>query len=165
DSESGLCYNRFRYYDPAGGGYISPDPIGVLGGENLYAYAPNPLSWIDPLGLKCWSAAKKDYWKDVAKSELKNPSGIYSPRNIAEMARGNAPKITAKVRINKTGATETRDIPYELHHTNIPQRVGGPNVHNKSNLSEVDPWQHADMDPYRHPGMELLEVIKGVNSW
>ncbi|MFP1779985.1 RHS repeat domain-containing protein, partial [Lonsdalea quercina] len=54
DSESGLCYNRFRYYDPAGGGYISPDPIGVLGGENNYQYAPNPLTWIDPLGLaKC----------------------------------------------------------------------------------------------------------------
>ncbi|MEQ6969455.1 RHS repeat-associated core domain-containing protein [Pectobacterium polaris] len=33
DTESGLCYNRFRYYDPAGGCYVSPDPIGVLGGE------------------------------------------------------------------------------------------------------------------------------------
>ncbi|ROH76386.1 MULTISPECIES: RHS repeat-associated core domain-containing protein [Lonsdalea] len=61
DSESGLCYNRFRYYDPAGGGYISPDPIGVLGGENLYAYAPNPLTWIDPLGLaKCGTGEYKD---------------------------------------------------------------------------------------------------------
>ncbi|MFP1787071.1 RHS repeat-associated core domain-containing protein, partial [Lonsdalea quercina] len=51
DSESGLCYNRFRYYDPAGGGYISPDPIGLRGGLNLYAYVKNPLTWIDPLGL------------------------------------------------------------------------------------------------------------------
>ncbi|SEB04310.1 RHS repeat-associated core domain-containing protein, partial [Lonsdalea quercina] len=51
DSESGLCYNRFRYYDPAGGGYISPDPIGVLGGESNYAYVQNPICWIDPFGL------------------------------------------------------------------------------------------------------------------
>ncbi len=52
DTESGLCYNRFRYYDPAGGCYVSPDPIGIAGGHNNYAYAPNPISWIDPLGLR-----------------------------------------------------------------------------------------------------------------
>ncbi|NPE50859.1 type IV secretion protein Rhs [Dickeya dadantii] len=51
DSESGLCYNRFRYYDPAGGCYVSPDPIGIRGGLNLYAYVKNPVSWIDPKGL------------------------------------------------------------------------------------------------------------------
>ncbi|MBG2715544.1 hypothetical protein I4549_15590 [Proteus mirabilis] len=33
------------------GRFIMPDPIGLLGGINLYAYAPNPLVWIDPLGL------------------------------------------------------------------------------------------------------------------
>ncbi|POE07370.1 hypothetical protein BV924_23120, partial [Pectobacterium odoriferum] len=51
DTESGLCYNRFRYYDPAGGCYVSPDPIGIRGGLNLYAYVKNPVSWIDPKGL------------------------------------------------------------------------------------------------------------------
>ncbi|GKV91648.1 hypothetical protein PEC301619_36300 [Pectobacterium carotovorum subsp. carotovorum] len=51
DTESGLCYNRFRYYDPAGGCYVSPDPIGVLGGLNQYSYVRNPLACIDPLGL------------------------------------------------------------------------------------------------------------------
>ncbi|REF28251.1 RHS repeat-associated protein [Xenorhabdus cabanillasii] len=53
DEESGLYYNRFRYYDCGTGQYITPDPIGLLGGLNLYQYAPNPLSWIDPLGLTC----------------------------------------------------------------------------------------------------------------
>ncbi|MDU4005235.1 RHS repeat-associated core domain-containing protein [Pluralibacter gergoviae] len=28
------------------------DPIGLAGGLNLYSYAPNPLTWIDPVGLK-----------------------------------------------------------------------------------------------------------------
>ncbi|WP_274597739.1 RHS repeat-associated core domain-containing protein, partial [Erwinia amylovora] len=52
--ETGLHYNLFRYYDPVGGRFTQTDPIGLAGGLNLYAYAPNPLSWVDPLGLsKC----------------------------------------------------------------------------------------------------------------
>jgi RHS repeat-associated protein len=51
DSATGLWYNRFRYYDPLIGRFISPDPIGLLGGENTYRYAPNVFSWLDPFGL------------------------------------------------------------------------------------------------------------------
>ncbi|EJP5978404.1 RHS domain-containing protein, partial [Salmonella enterica] len=51
DDETGLHYNLFRYYAPECGRFVSQDPIGLAGGLNLYAYAPNPLNWIDPLGL------------------------------------------------------------------------------------------------------------------
>ncbi|WP_272877579.1 RHS repeat-associated core domain-containing protein, partial [Pectobacterium polaris] len=65
DTESGLCYNRFRYYDPTGGCYVSPDPIGVLGGESNYGYVPNPNTWIDPLGLaKCPLPSKVNLTRD-----------------------------------------------------------------------------------------------------
>ncbi|WEF32426.1 RHS repeat-associated core domain-containing protein [Pseudoduganella chitinolytica] len=50
DQSTGLHYNTFRYYDPDVGRYISQDPIGLLGGENVYAYAENPTSMADPLG-------------------------------------------------------------------------------------------------------------------
>lgn len=53
DQETGLFYNRFRYYDPELGSYISQDPIGLLGGLALYAYVDDPLLWIDPFGLNC----------------------------------------------------------------------------------------------------------------
>ncbi|UZE13507.1 RHS repeat-associated core domain-containing protein [Pseudomonas sp. B21-053] len=51
DHETGLHYNRYRYYDPGVGRFVSQDPIGLAGGFNLHAYAPNPIEWVDPLGL------------------------------------------------------------------------------------------------------------------
>ncbi|MCV5555584.1 RHS repeat-associated core domain-containing protein, partial [Escherichia coli] len=51
DEESGLYYNRNRYYDPLQGRYITQDPIGLEGGWNLYQYPLNPIEHIDPLGL------------------------------------------------------------------------------------------------------------------
>uniref|UniRef100_UPI00158CD631 RHS repeat-associated core domain-containing protein n=1 Tax=Burkholderia cepacia TaxID=292 RepID=UPI00158CD631 len=52
DHETGLHYNRHRYYDPRSGRFVSKDPIGLVGGINLYEYVRNPLTWIDPLGLQ-----------------------------------------------------------------------------------------------------------------
>ncbi|WEL63311.1 RHS domain-containing protein [Pseudomonas sp. CBSPGW29] len=51
DRETGLHYNTFRFFDPEVGRFTQPDPIGLAGGLNLYQYAPNPIGWIDPLGL------------------------------------------------------------------------------------------------------------------
>ncbi|EEL5335189.1 RHS repeat protein, partial [Salmonella enterica] len=51
DDETGLHYNLFRYYAPECGRFVSQDPIGLAGGINLYSYAPNPIKWMDPLGL------------------------------------------------------------------------------------------------------------------
>ena len=51
DEETGLHYNLNRYYAPFVGRYITQDPIKLIGGLNLYQYSPNPVNWIDPLGL------------------------------------------------------------------------------------------------------------------
>ncbi|WP_242664707.1 RHS repeat domain-containing protein, partial [Escherichia marmotae] len=63
DRETGLHYNLHRYYDPDVGRFIVTDPIGLRGGLNLYQYAPNPLSWIDPLGLtkKCMGVSESGH--------------------------------------------------------------------------------------------------------
>ncbi|NME87139.1 RHS repeat-associated core domain-containing protein, partial [Bacteroides eggerthii] len=67
DIETGLYYNRFRYYDPNLGGYISQDPIGLLGGKQFYSYVHDLNLWIDILGLRgkesypSWMKPKENY--------------------------------------------------------------------------------------------------------
>ena len=52
DEETGLYYNRFRYYDPRIGNYISQDPIRLAGGNpTLYGYVGDCNKWTDMFGL------------------------------------------------------------------------------------------------------------------
>ncbi|AVS66238.1 sugar-binding protein [Paracidovorax avenae] len=51
DAETGLHYNRFRYYDPMLGQYVTQDPIGLYGGINKFLYPLSPQSNFDALGL------------------------------------------------------------------------------------------------------------------
>jgi RHS repeat-associated protein len=60
DAETGLHYNRHRYYNPGTGRFLTPDPIKLAGGLNNYQYVPNPTGWVDPLGLNgCPGAGDK----------------------------------------------------------------------------------------------------------
>lgn len=53
DPATGLYYNRYRWYEPTWGRYLSPDPLGVEGGDHRYAYASgDPIHRTDPLGLQ-----------------------------------------------------------------------------------------------------------------
>jgi len=51
DFETNLAYNRFRYYSPETGAYISQDPIRLWGGMNLYSYVYNVNILTDIFGL------------------------------------------------------------------------------------------------------------------
>ncbi|WP_429067534.1 RHS repeat-associated core domain-containing protein [Aeromonas bestiarum] len=96
DNESGLYCNRFRYCDPQGACYISPDPIGILGGENNYGYVPNPVNWIDPLGLTpCMEipSSRKSGGVGTTYDSI-NGQGLYvlhDGKNIIYVDRGDAP--------------------------------------------------------------------------
>ena len=74
DRETGLHYNFFRYYEPDAGRFVNQDPIGLMGGENLYAFALNVQGWVDPLGL-------------CSNSKLPNADkAIINPRKITAYA-------------------------------------------------------------------------------
>jgi RHS repeat-associated protein len=71
DRETGLHYNTFRFYDPDIGRFTTPDPIGLMGGINLYQYAPNPVTWVDPLGWACKSTISGNKGRNKALHDLK----------------------------------------------------------------------------------------------
>ncbi|WP_252715440.1 RHS repeat-associated core domain-containing protein [Acinetobacter bereziniae] len=51
DKETGLHYNRYRYYEPYSARYVSKDPIGLFGGLHSTKYVSDPNQWVDALGL------------------------------------------------------------------------------------------------------------------
>lgn len=83
DAETGLFYNRFRYYDADAERYVNQDPIGLKGGLNGYDYTPNPANSIDPLGLVPIPAF--DDLKRMAESSL----DFSTPRDGAVFWSGN----------------------------------------------------------------------------
>ena len=145
DEESGLHYNRFRYYDPEIGRFVSQDPIGLLGGMNLFEYAPNPIIWVDSLGLH-----KKKRCCNGDPCSGKNPSatarrwqgsdpypGIDSYKNVVVKAgtvlytlypHGNTPGnyfVTAKDVLAARTAREYNDSVQVSHKENTD---GGKNM-------------------------------------
>ncbi|MFP1814032.1 RHS repeat-associated core domain-containing protein, partial [Lonsdalea quercina] len=101
DAETGLYYNRHRYYAADSGQYISPDPIGLAGGLRPQGYVHNPLEWVDPLGLAesgCkqpnWTphghkhvAPKNSSWNDIVKSTKSGPAKYKPGTDIESLER------------------------------------------------------------------------------
>lgn len=48
DEEARLHNNLLRYYDSEAGRFVNQEPIGLMGGENFYQFAPNVQGWVDP---------------------------------------------------------------------------------------------------------------------
>ncbi|WP_241150789.1 RHS repeat domain-containing protein, partial [Pseudomonas viridiflava] len=99
DVETGLHYNTFRYYDPEIGRFITQDPIGLSGGDNLYLYAPNPYGWVDPWGLcNSSSGGAKDTEIEFLPKATRNSAGQIE----ANITQGNAIKTLESNGYKKT---------------------------------------------------------------
>jgi RHS repeat-associated protein len=99
DRATGLHYNRFRYYDPEAGLYLSPDPIGLPGGLRAYGYGINPTGWIDPLGL---ARLPQD-----ARAKPKPPKPLPTARPVSKSATQNR-QCQADIAAAGAGATDIR---------------------------------------------------------
>jgi RHS repeat-associated protein len=87
DLETGLQLLTHRYYDPAAGRFLTPDPIGVDGGINVYVYVTNdPLLLIDPLGTQ-------------SKPKPKRPTDDAYKRALQKIADATGSKLDDQWRI------------------------------------------------------------------
>ena len=107
DSEVELCYNRFRYYQPETGRYISEDPIKLLGGFNVFAYVGDTNAWLDLLGLNSKVYGEKD-GKAPQIKRLINDKRINPNDDPVILFAPNYKDIPAKD-IDKQGAFVIRD--------------------------------------------------------
>lgn len=167
DQETGLHYNRFRYYDPNCGQFINQDPIGLLGGLNNYCYVPNPLTWIDPLGLMakekgvgCTGKPGTQRWKNKVRNDGK-PYSKPGPKSDGahndkiqqiidrEVAAGNTHVAggvysgKAEMTIDTTGGykdTRRPDATFKDKNGNIYHyNVGKSNIRKGTEKNGVDP--------------------------
>jgi len=115
DKETGLYYNRFRYYDPRTGAYISQDPIGLAGNNpTLYGYVKDANDMLDILGLDVYKlVASSDGWYPVYEKGKKDPiaytrldkGDVYKIGESQKSSNRYSSTRMDEVRINKSKAT------------------------------------------------------------
>ncbi|WP_235775089.1 RHS repeat-associated core domain-containing protein, partial [Pectobacterium brasiliense] len=109
----GLYYNRHRYYDAESGQYLSPDPIGLLGGRRPQGYVHNPLEWVDPFGLTPKQDAKMGphgtLKKDPSPGQSHHLNQDAAYRDVIPREKG------AAIKLEGNAFTEPGTPHYEAH--------------------------------------------------
>lgn len=157
DVETGLYYNRFRYYDPEAGSYISQDPIGLLGGLKLYTYVRDVNIWTDILGLSSgrgWLNWAKQ-WHDKRANEIfgtGNDGRSVGGRNYDKYVDGKdiefkSDNFSKGPRSKESLARMDRQVDKD-----IANKVAG----------DADPHWHFDHDPSKAADMQ--DILKKMDE-
>jgi RHS repeat-associated protein len=130
DDEPGLHYNTFGYYYREVGRFVTQDPIGLAGGDNLYRYAPSAIGWIDPLGL-CSKALSNNMVK----------SGSPRPLNsAAHHIVGDTAKLAASAR-----------AVLAKHDIHVDDAINGVFLPNRNNIdSSIPGMLHNGKHPHSY---------------
>ena len=146
DSETGLHYNRFRYYDSDVGMFVSRDPIGLMGGSNSYQYAPNPIIWIDPTGLN----------KKLDPARQKCPTGKWiKPPEVIDKDKFGRNKIYEtynEARARAKQLSELNNVPTMPYIADMGPRIG--EVVGSQSLNRYNHWR-VDYDPASDKGFHI----------
>ena len=165
DTETGLYYNRFRYYDPETGQYISQDPIRLDGGYNLYGYVKNANGWVDVLGLSGnpQSAAQGAKLKEFYTTAEKANPVVESLSQTGNLPPNYVTKAQAAAQGWEPGKAVGSHIP--------GAQIGGDVFQNTTGVLPNAPgrtWYEADiglssaMKRSKQPGTRLLYSSDGL---
>ena len=117
DHETGLAYNRFRYYDPELGRYISEDPIRLAGGVALFGYVEDVNSWLDILGLRAGNISflPQDLHPETVSAS--NPGGTFT---VPASGNYHDDKVALYA---KAGISESFSPDYIAHHVSYDKET------------------------------------------
>jgi RHS repeat-associated protein len=174
---TGLYYYRTRYYSPSFQRFISEDPIGLLGGINLYAYAGNnPISFTDPLGLKPNNPG------DDSESEKQRRDIEKMLRGIIDGGKNNLDNVVLLAGLEGGGAIAAERLALNKLVAGLATRsastigpgaghVYGTRVHTEfaaeirslrnANLSAEVSYLNGDVVPYGTPGSVRVDAVAG----
>ena len=161
DEEIGLAYNRFRYYCPETGAYISQDPIGLSGGNpTIYGYVKDSNWWVDVFGLNCKRAIDKakEYEKQIQDIYGENLS--QSEREYTAILEGKEVKGVADYLYTKDGKKIAIEAKYV---DNWDESIRNPNG-KKSSLPFASNPQNDMLLQAQKYSQAFDEVIYHTNS-
>ena len=138
DSETNLHYNRFRYYDSDVGMFVSRDPIGLLGSSNIFLYAPNPVNFVDPYGLKVLyrSMSIKEYEEIISTHKWSAPPNVMSGKWFAESYQ------TARIWGNEMGHGACSFMIVQI---TVPDKIA-EQMHFDKHLDGIGSARYAELD-------------------
>ncbi|MBN3862004.1 type IV secretion protein Rhs [Pseudomonas frederiksbergensis] len=176
DAETGLHYNRHRYYNPGTGRYLTPDPIKLAGGLNSYQYVPNPTGWVDPLGLASKECDGPESPDNAAHNAAKY-AALKRDLKTTEAANGVVESLRTTGQlpnnyVTKSQAAQNGWKPGKALNNSVPGgQMGGDIFHNDTNVLPSAPgrtWYEADvginntMSRSNQPGTRLLYSDDGL---
>ncbi len=159
DAETGLVYNRYRYFEPLTGAFISQDPLRQRAGANLYSYGPSVWNWVDVFGLNCKTVTVyRVEGPGNARVHIDADGGVKIPNKddylyVSFHDQAHADYFLAKKRAEFPDSTiKAFDVPEDvvkgIQDKAVPQRLGrqnpgapqisDPTVARKLGMSEKD---------------------------
>jgi RHS repeat-associated protein len=144
DAETGLYYNRARYYDPEAGTYISQDPSDLSAGLRLYAYVNDPTTWVDPLGLDLTNKEMGNAAERAAKRSLREGPPKRSVIGSIENKSGHGIDVVTKTK-GRPPVIEVHEVKANTSRLNKHQKQGAA-ANAKRQLDRID------RNKFRHKG-------------